>query len=53
VTDPVGAGAGSYRVFRGGVYNNYARYCRSAIRSAYSPYYSDIYFGFRPVRSTS
>jgi formylglycine-generating enzyme required for sulfatase activity len=52
VTDPVGAGAGSYRVFRGGVYNNYARYCRSAIRSAYSPYYSDLYFGFRPVRST-
>jgi formylglycine-generating enzyme required for sulfatase activity len=51
VTDPVGLGAGSYRVFRGGDWGFYAQYCRSALRSYSYPFGADYYFGFRPVRS--
>jgi formylglycine-generating enzyme required for sulfatase activity len=52
VTDPVGAGAGSVRVIRGGSWYNYAQGCRSAVRSYYYPGRSDNGIGFRPVRST-
>jgi len=37
VTDPVGAAAGSLRVFRGGSWINYARFCRSAHRGRFTP----------------
>jgi formylglycine-generating enzyme required for sulfatase activity len=52
VSDPVGAGVGSYRVVRGGFWNDYAQYCRSAFRSNNLPYNSYYSLGFRPVRST-
>jgi formylglycine-generating enzyme required for sulfatase activity len=51
VTDPVGAGAGDYRMVRGGSWGSYALYCRSARRSDYGPYYVSSLIGFRPVRS--
>jgi formylglycine-generating enzyme required for sulfatase activity len=53
VTDPVGAGAGSYRVIRGGSWDVIAQYCRSASRSYAYPVNSRYIIGFRPVRSTS
>ena len=37
VTDPRGADAGRYRVFRGGSWRNYARHCRAALRPWYTP----------------
>jgi formylglycine-generating enzyme required for sulfatase activity len=51
VTDPIGAGAGSYRVMRGGGWYSIALYCRSAIRNDNYPH-SSTNLGFRPVRST-
>lgn len=36
-TNPFGPSSGSIRVFRGGSWNSYARYCRVANRSYYSP----------------
>jgi formylglycine-generating enzyme required for sulfatase activity len=51
VTDPVGAGAGSFRVIRGGSWDYRAQYCRSDFRFYGVPGRSDS-FGFRPVRST-
>ncbi|MBK8164331.1 MAG: formylglycine-generating enzyme family protein [bacterium] len=52
VTDPVGAGAGNARVFRGGSWGSVAQDCRSAYRNACDPYYySPFGVGFRPVRS--
>jgi formylglycine-generating enzyme required for sulfatase activity/tRNA A-37 threonylcarbamoyl transferase component Bud32 len=51
--NPVGPGSGSYRVLRGGSWNNHARHCRSAGRywdppsSSYSP------LGFRIVITDS
>ncbi len=53
VTDPVGAVAGSGRVFRGGDWGNRAQYCRSAMRSSDYPYQLGYWLGFRVVRSTS
>ena len=49
--DPVGAGLGSYRAYRGGSWYYYAWYCRSALRSGTIPdgWGNDI--GFRLVRS--
>lgn len=47
VTDPVGSASGSRRVQRGGGYNYYAQYCRSASRSSYDPSYRRDYIGFR------
>jgi formylglycine-generating enzyme required for sulfatase activity len=53
VTDPVGPGAGSCRVIRGGYWYYYAQYCRSAFRSSdFAPDSADYAVGFRPVRST-
>ena len=52
VTDPKGSNSGSYRVIRGGSWNYFAQYCRSAYRYNHSSCYpssgiSDI--GFRVV----
>jgi formylglycine-generating enzyme required for sulfatase activity len=51
VTDPVGPGAGSSRVFRGGGWFASALYCRSAARRDADPFGASINLGFRPVRS--
>ncbi len=53
VTDPVGAGAGSHRVRRGGGWINGAQFSRSARRGINVPDGSDYYIGFRPVRSAN
>ena len=50
VTDPVGPRSGSYRVFRGCSWGNYAISCRSAGRNRNSPNYRDDYLGFRLLR---
>jgi formylglycine-generating enzyme required for sulfatase activity len=55
VTDPVGPGAGTYRVLRGGSWASYAQDCRSAYRSTVS-YPGSVALnnvGFRPVRSAN
>ena len=44
-TDPVGAASGSYRVLRGGNWENYARSCRSAYRNFYYPWDRKFYRG--------
>jgi sulfatase modifying factor 1 len=49
VTDPQGAVTGSYRVIRGGYWNNYGRYCRSAYRYYNNPDARSRYLGFRVV----
>ncbi len=46
-TNPIYAGSGSRRVIRGGSWNGYSEYCRSADRSSYAPSYSNDYIGFR------
>jgi len=45
----VGPESGEYRVIRGGCYNNYARYCRSAHRRKDEAVYRWRYVGFRVV----
>ena len=51
-TDPTGATSGSFRVGRGGSWNNFARSCRSAYRNRSAP--GDRYdgLGFRVLRSS-
>jgi formylglycine-generating enzyme required for sulfatase activity len=49
VTDPQGPVSGSSRVIRGGDWNYYAYYCRSAQRDGYNPSYRISYIGFRVV----
>ena len=51
VTDPQGSSSGSHRVYRGGCWNDYARYCRSAYRLNLSPGYRYNYLGFRLSRT--
>jgi formylglycine-generating enzyme required for sulfatase activity len=51
VTDPTGPSSSSYRVARGGTYEAFARYCRSAMRSAISPHHRYPNIGFRLARS--
>jgi formylglycine-generating enzyme required for sulfatase activity len=53
VTDPVGAGAGSYRVIRGGSWNFVADYCRSAFRLTIDPSTAASFQGFRVARSSA
>jgi formylglycine-generating enzyme required for sulfatase activity len=53
VTDPVGPGAGSIRVIRGGSWAYSAQNCRSAIRYNNAPPFAARYIGFRPVRSAN
>ena len=50
-SDPRGAASGSYRVFRGGSWNNYAINCRAAGRYDDDPSNS-LNFGFRSARSS-
>jgi formylglycine-generating enzyme required for sulfatase activity len=47
VTDPLGAGAGSSRVIRGGSWGYYARGARAADRIPDTPGYRGYYCGFR------
>lgn len=48
-TDPKGADSGSYRVSRGGSWNNLADYCRVAFRGSSSPAARSNNLGFRLV----
>ena len=53
VTDPKGPSSGSFRVLRGGSWNNVARDARSASRSGYGPgFRSNGRLGFRPALSS-
>jgi formylglycine-generating enzyme required for sulfatase activity len=49
--DPRGPNIGSARVRRGGGWNNYAKYCRSASRGRDTPSYRYYHLGFRLVRA--
>jgi len=51
VTDPVGPGTGTRRVFRGGGWGNEARHCRSAFRYSNGLTYRNPAVGFRLVRT--
>ena len=53
VTDPSGATSGSYRVARGGSWDDTAGFCRSAYRSRYGPSYRSYRYGFRVCLSPS
>ena len=48
-SDPTGATAGDYRVFRGGSWGYFARFCRSARRIGLTPDYQSNSLGFRPA----
>jgi len=50
-TDPVGPSLGEYRVIRGGAWNTYAQWCRSAFRRGWSVSGSYNCVGFRTVRT--
>jgi formylglycine-generating enzyme required for sulfatase activity len=50
-SDPVGPSTGSYRMFRGGSWSDYARDCRSADRSGDMPGECFYALGFRLVRT--
>ena len=49
VSDPPGQGTGSDRVFRGGGWDDSARYARPAFRSGYTPDLPSGNLGFRLV----
>ena len=51
VSDPQGPSSGAYRVYRGGSWYGYPRYCRAASRHGNSPGYRSYYLGFRLARS--
>jgi len=51
VSDPKGAVSGTYRVMRGGSWNNSANYCRSGLRLRDEPVYRRNYLGFRVALS--
>lgn len=48
-TNPEGPASGTFRVFRGGGWRNYAQICRSAFRFNYFPDYHHFNIGFRLV----
>ena len=48
-TDPVGPESGSYRIIRGGSWNNDASHCRVSFRDSYSPGFIRDDLGFRVV----
>ncbi|MFZ4083771.1 MAG: formylglycine-generating enzyme family protein, partial [Pirellula sp.] len=52
LTDPTGASTGSYRVFRGGCWDNGAAYCRSACRLRFDPSIRRSALGFRLALSS-
>ena len=43
---------GSFRVYRGGGWGNYAHHCRVDFRNSFYPSHSDYNFGFRVARSS-
>ena len=45
--DPAGPEKGSYRVLRGGGWDNVPEYCRSAVRGGFTPTNRYTYVGFR------
>ena len=49
--DPKGPSSGAYRVFRGGSWNNYARYSRVSSRSRNFPSLTGFNLGFRLIRT--
>ena len=49
-TDPTGAVSGDRRMVRGGAWDYFGQYARSAYRSSCSPFYRDGYIGFRLAR---
>jgi formylglycine-generating enzyme required for sulfatase activity len=51
-TDPTGLASGSYRIVRGGGWNNPDNNCRVANRNYYNPSNSYYNIGFRVVRSS-
>lgn len=51
--DPTGADSGGWRVYRGGSWDYYARFCRVAIRFGYGPSDRRYDFGFRLALSPS
>ncbi|MBZ0265914.1 SUMF1/EgtB/PvdO family nonheme iron enzyme [bacterium] len=52
-SNPTGSISGSYRVLRGGSWNNIGRHCRSADRNWSEPSYRfSYYYGFRVVRAS-
>ena len=51
VTDPKGPSSGKYRVFRGGGWDHFARYCRSADRHWDYPDFRFLDIGFRVARA--
>jgi formylglycine-generating enzyme required for sulfatase activity len=53
VSDPVGPREGSYRVIRGGSWNNEAAFCRSAPRYGDLPSVRSLSYGFRVALSPS
>jgi formylglycine-generating enzyme required for sulfatase activity len=52
-TNPTGATTGSYRVKRGGGWDNSTSICTVSIRNDYYPYYRSNLFGFRVVAPPS
>jgi len=48
-TDPTGTPSGTIRVFRGGSWNDVARFCRSADRGRLASGFRSSYLGFRVV----
>ena len=51
VQDPTGPANGTHRVIRGGSWDNFDGYCRSAARGIGEPFYSGAELGFRFVRT--
>jgi formylglycine-generating enzyme required for sulfatase activity len=49
-TNPTGSATGSYRVLRGGSWNDYANNARCANRNNYNPANANHIYGFRCVR---
>lgn len=47
--NPIGPDSGTFRVFRGGGWRNYAQLCRSAFRYNYFPKFHHFNIGFRVV----
>ena len=51
VTNPTGPATGSYRLLRGGDWNDYSYACRASGRDGATPVYFDDDIGFRVVRT--
>ena len=49
--NPIGANSGSYRVFRGGCWLNFAKFCRSSFRFGNTPDFRNNNLGLRLVLS--